>query len=84
MRTGEGDWLLKNDRIVPFFLGFCFFFCGTDFEGFMGFTTSAISSSVAGGDDKEESESMMSLWCWVVVSVVLEGARVRCGQWGPK
>jgi hypothetical protein len=56
LRTGEGDLLLKKDRMVPFF--FLLFFCGVAFGGFAGATTSAISSSVAGGDDRDESESM--------------------------
>lgn len=55
MRGGVGDrsFCLKNDRILP-----CFLFCGVALEPFAGVST-GISSSVDGGDERDESESTM-------------------------
>jgi hypothetical protein len=54
---GEGDLLLKKDKMLPFF----FFRCDAGLGALMGATTSsAISSSVEGGDESEESEESES------------------------
>lgn len=52
---GDGERCLKNVKMVPldFFL---FFFCGA---AFVGATSTGISSSVDGGEEREESESAM-------------------------
>jgi hypothetical protein len=62
---GEGDrcFLSKNDRMVPFF--FFFFFWGDAFVAFEGEAWTGISSSVAGGVERSESEDMFKGgWWW--------------------
>jgi hypothetical protein len=58
---GEGDrcFLSKNDRMVPFFFFFFFFFWGDAFVAFAGEAWMGISSSVAGGVERSESEDMV-------------------------
>jgi hypothetical protein len=56
LRGGDGErsFCRKNVRILP-----CFFFCDVAFEPFVAAPSTGISSSVEGGDDREESESTM-------------------------
>jgi hypothetical protein len=76
LRGGDGGSLSKKDRIVPFFF---FFFWVVGLVAFASETSTGISSSVAGGVDKEESESAMFA-VWWFVQVVSEGAEERARQ----
>jgi hypothetical protein len=57
--------------MVPVF----FFFCGVALGALMGATTFAISSSVEGGEEREESESAMLVMVGLSWGWVAEGAR---------
>jgi hypothetical protein len=63
---GDGDRLLKKDKMVPLF----FFFWGADFGAFAGAFSTGISSSVGGAEDSAESESESDM---VGVVVVVRG-----------
>ena len=57
MRTGDGD--LKKERMVPFF--FFILDCAVDLGFLAGAATMVVlSSSVVGGEEREESESGMA------------------------
>jgi hypothetical protein len=74
LRGGEGGSFSKKDKMVPFvFFFFFFFFWAKGLVAFVGATSTGISSSVAGGVDRTESESDM-----FAVVVVVEVER-RCG-----
>jgi hypothetical protein len=79
--AGSSD--LKKDRIVPFFLLF-FLFCASAFAGTV-WVGSAISSSVDGGEDSEDSESVMLVVACAVALFVGCGLDGRCaraaGKW---
>ena len=47
---------MKKVKMVPFFF---FFFCGDGVATFVGTASTGISSSVEGGEEREESESTM-------------------------
>lgn len=53
---GDRCFLSKKDSIVPFFF---FFFCGDAFVAFAGGASIGISSSVAGGVERSESDDIL-------------------------
>lgn len=57
---GEGDFFLKKVKMVLLFLLFFFFLGGVAFAAFAGATSTAISASDDGADERDESESTMS------------------------
>ena len=61
---GDGDRLLKKDKMVPLFF---FFFRGAAFEPFAGAFSTGISSSVGGAEDSADSESDSDMAGVVVV-----------------
>jgi len=63
LRGGEGASFSKKDKMVPFFF---FFFWTEGLVTLVGATSTGISSSVAGGVDRTESESDMFAvwWLW--------------------
>jgi hypothetical protein len=63
---GERSFCLKNDKMLP-----CFFLCGVALEPFVEVASTGISSSVDGGDEREESES-----------TIFAGGVVRYGSCG--
>lgn len=67
---GERSFCLKNDNMLP-----CFFFCGVALEPFADVASTGISSSVEGGDEREESVSTM-----FAVEVVGRGCSGRRGK----
>jgi hypothetical protein len=76
LRGGEGGSLSKKDKMEPFAFFFFFIFLGVGLVVFARVTSTGISSSVAGGVDREESESAMFAVV-VVVEVVSERAEER-------
>jgi hypothetical protein len=60
---GDGDRLLKKDRMVPLF----FFFGGAALVGFARADSTGISSSVGGAEESAESESDSDMIAVVVV-----------------
>ena len=70
LRGGEGGEVSKKDKIVPFFFFLVFFWDGA-LVAFAGAGSTGISSSVAGGVDRAESESDMFA---VVAGVEVERA----------
>lgn len=65
---GDGERCLKKVKMVPFDF---FFLCGAAFAGA---TSTGISSSVDGGEERDESESAMFGICrwWVVAAAVAD------------
>lgn len=62
---GDRCFLSKNDRMVPFFF-FFFFFWGDAFVAFAGRAGTGISSSVAGGVERSESDMLTGGWSSLV------------------
>jgi len=65
---------LKKVKMVPFFFFFFFFFWGDGCSNMTGALWVGISSSVAGGEERDESESTMFAVSGPIVVVAIEVA----------